>query len=62
MTLRLIATTCTDGDCPKLYRDDTTGDVVVQGYATDTLATPAGEGVLRIPATDWQTLLTQLGQ
>lgn len=62
MTLRLIATTCTDGDCPKLYIDDSTGDVVVQGYLTNDVPTPDGEALMRIPAGDWRTLLTQLGQ
>lgn len=60
MALRLIATTCTDGDCPKLYVDDSTGDVVLQGYLTSGAPTPDGEALMRIPAGDWRTLLGQL--
>jgi len=31
MALEFIGTTSKDGDCPTLYRDTETGDIVVQG-------------------------------
>lgn len=63
MAYRLLAGTCSDGPCPTLYIDDSTGDVLVQGYETTAAppkAVPTGEGVLHIPAADWQKLLAQL--
>ncbi|MEV7501530.1 hypothetical protein ACOZGD_11040 [Streptomyces murinus] len=32
MQLRFIGTTSEDGNCPTLYEDLDTGDIVVQGY------------------------------
>lgn len=64
MALTLIAGSgCDDGTCPTVYQDDTTGDVVVQGYLTDAApALPEGEGAVRIPAPVWKHLLSQLGR
>jgi hypothetical protein len=64
MALRKIAETCDDGDCPTVYEDDLTGDVLVQGYVTTSQrpATPIGEDVVRIPAADWRKLMTQLSR
>ncbi|WP_329176736.1 hypothetical protein [Streptomyces sp. NBC_01477] len=31
--LRMIGTTSEDGNCPTLYEDVDSGDIVVQGYA-----------------------------
>ncbi len=61
MALRLLATTCQDGDCPKLYLDEETGDIVLQGYVTDVPA-PAGEGGVRMSRAEWDTLLAQFGR
>lgn len=32
MTLRFLGTTSENGNCPTLYEDTDTGDIVVQGY------------------------------
>lgn len=61
MGLRRIASTCDDGDCPNIYRDDA-GNVFVQGYSSTAQAVSDGESLVRIPAADWQKLLTQLGR
>lgn len=54
MNLRLLASTCSGGDCPTIYGTDG-DDVLVQGYVVtdpDALAAigaPEGEAVVRIP-------------
>jgi hypothetical protein len=50
----IAATTCENGACPTLYRHRITGDVYVQGYLPD-----GSEGLVRIPPTDWATLIAQ---
>lgn len=62
MALTKIATSCDDGDCPTVYVDDLSGDVLVQGYvSTDQPKDlPVGEDLVRIPAADWKRLLSQL--
>ncbi len=62
-TYRLLAGTCNDGPCPNLWIDDTTGDVLVQGYVTSDRPptdVPTGESVVRIDAAAWQKLLRKL--
>lgn len=64
MSLTVLATNgCDDGPCPTFYK--TTGGVVVRGYTTsDSEHRPPGmpehEGVLFIPDTDWDNLLSEL--
>jgi hypothetical protein len=62
MTYRMLADGCPDGPCPKLRLDETTGDVIVQGYLIDQqpVPAPAGEGFLLIPASYWSLILDQL--
>lgn len=67
MAYSLLAGTCTDGPCPTLYIDDATGDVVVQGYRPRWNLrrlipgrVPLREGLLHIPAKDWEKLTSQL--
>lgn len=63
MTYRLLAESCDNGPCPTFYVDDSTGDVLVQGYTTTDLPPgdmPDGEGVVRIDATAWAKLLSRL--
>ena len=60
---RLLADSgCSGGPCPNVYRDDETGDIIVQGYKTTARpsAAPPDEGFLHIPATAWKTLLANL--
>lgn len=48
MTFRVLADSgCTDGTCPTVWLDETTGDVVVRGYDE---ADPTVERDVRIPA------------
>ncbi|SEE69746.1 hypothetical protein SAMN05216532_8610 [Streptomyces sp. 2231.1] len=44
MQLRFIGTTSENGNCPTLYEDTETGDIVVQGY---TVTDPADIAQLR---------------
>ncbi|MEU0783271.1 hypothetical protein ABZ341_17070 [Streptomyces sp. NPDC006173] len=44
MRLRFIGTTSENGNCPTLYEDTDTGDIVVQGY---TVTNPADIAQLR---------------
>ncbi|MFI5978066.1 hypothetical protein [Streptomyces sp. NPDC051452] len=44
MQLRFIGTTSENGNCPTLYEDLETGDIVVQGY---TVTDPADVAQLR---------------
>ncbi|MGP3987936.1 hypothetical protein [Streptomyces sp. 3N207] len=44
MALEFLGTTSKDGDCPTLYRDTETGDIVVQG---ERLTNPEHLGQLR---------------
>ena len=52
MRLDLLAT-CNAGDCPAVYADDDSADLVVQGYPlNDSVAgvtVPSGESLVRIP-------------
>lgn len=58
---RLASSICDDGDCPTIYKDDLSGDVVVQGYLTDAAPpTPDGEAAVMIPAATWRHLLSQI--
>lgn len=60
MAMRKVAGVCDDGDCPTIYVDEETGDVVVQGALSSAVATPPGEGLVRMSAADWKRLLSQL--
>ena len=53
--LKLIASTCEDGNCPTMWQDTVTGDVVVRGYLPD-----GSETDVRIPSADWAKLRAQL--
>ncbi|MGQ4347523.1 hypothetical protein [Streptomyces sp. SAS_275] len=44
MRLRFIGTTSENGNCPTLYEDTETGDIVVQGY---TVTAPEDTAQLR---------------
>lgn len=62
-TYREFAGSCDEGPCPTFYVDDTTGDVLVQGYMTTDRppgGLPTGEDVVRIDAAAWAKLTTQL--
>jgi hypothetical protein len=47
--MRLIADSCPNGPCPKIY-DMEDGHVAVQGYTDVAVTAPSGESVVRIPA------------
>ncbi|MGW1363505.1 hypothetical protein ACWCQP_39575 [Streptomyces chartreusis] len=56
LRLRMLGTTSDDGKCPTLYEDETTGDIVVQGYTVtdpEDIAQLAnvleGESFVRVP-------------
>lgn len=62
-TYRELAGSCEEGTCPTFHIDDTTGDVLVQGYKTTdrpSSSLPAGEDVVRIDAAAWAKLTAQL--
>ncbi|MEU5024723.1 hypothetical protein [Streptomyces milbemycinicus] len=40
---------CDDDDCPNVYRDETDGDIVVQGHQCEAFQPPAGEALVKIP-------------
>lgn len=51
-----IATTdCEGGSCPTIWHSPASGDYYVQGYLPD-----GTETLVRIPATDWLQLQSQL--
>lgn len=54
---RLLASTCVDGDCPSVWHDEATGDVIVRGPDADD---PTRERDLRYPAATWRALLAAL--
>jgi len=53
----MVAGTCYDGDCPSIFTDDVTGDVIVRGPdATDLTQ----ECDIRFSAATWAHLIAQL--
>lgn len=62
MSWETLSNTCHNGPCPTAHRENTTGDVKVQGYVTtaDELNVPAGEDIVFIPADAWARLLADL--
>lgn len=48
---------CEDGNCPTIWQDTETGDVVVRGYTSQDGSTEAD---VRIPAGDWAFIVSQL--
>ena len=57
MSYRMVAGTCYDGDCPSIFTDDVTGDVIVRGPdATDLTQ----ECDIRFSAATWAHLIAQL--
>lgn len=62
MTYRLLADSgCTDGTCPTIFVDDSTGTVRVRGYDP---ADPRRKREIdvEIPADRWAALLANLGR
>ena len=58
MTNRLLSHSgCTDGSCPTLWVDDTTGVVTVRGYDP---SNPKTELDVVIPAARWAALMANL--
>jgi hypothetical protein len=59
MAMRLLATDCIDGDCPSIWSDDDTNDVIVRGPSADD---PTVEVDVRYPRAQWERFMRQLGQ
>ena len=57
MAWELMASTCMDGDCPKIHRNVETGAVRLRGADP---ADPTQERDIEISGGDWRTLLAQL--
>lgn len=56
-----LANSCSGGPCPTFHVDETSHDVLVQGYlAGNPIPLPAGEDVVHIPADAWRRLLADL--
>ena len=59
-----IASSCTSGDCPTVYRTDR-GTLIVQGYDVDAgsagVALPQGENLVEIPVELLASALEQVG-
>jgi hypothetical protein len=61
--MRLLATSCDDGNCPKVFETDS-GDLVIQGYTLSPAELgdlPAGESRVQIPRAVFVDLMTKLG-
>jgi hypothetical protein len=62
MRIRFIGGSTGQGGSPRLYRDDTSGDFIVQGYLVtdpsdlDQMKIPDGETVVRVPASLFEFL------
>lgn len=56
MTIEFVGGSTGQGGSPRLYRDEDSGDFIVQGYTIDDpsdldqMKIPAGETVVRVPA------------
>lgn len=59
MAMRLLATDCLDGDCPSIWEDTDTGDVIVRGPRSDDASV---EVDVRYPRDQWDRFMRQLGQ
>jgi hypothetical protein len=46
--LTVLHSLCGAGSCPTIYVDETSDDVIVQGYL-EPIETPSGEAAVRIP-------------
>lgn len=55
--LILLASDCPDGDCPSIWTDPDTGDVIVRGPED---SDPSRERDVRFTAATWRSLLGQL--
>lgn len=56
-----LANSCSGGPCPTIHVEETSRDVLVQGYLTSTpIPVPTGEDVVHIPADAWRRLLADL--
>lgn len=56
-----VSNSCSGGPCPTIHADETTNDVLVQGYLTNApIPVPQGEDVVHIPADAWRRLLADL--
>lgn len=59
--IETLGESCHEGPCPTFYRDDTTGQVIVQGYVTSLPGpVPHGEDVVAVPGDKWARLLADL--
>jgi|GEM_PF-2354243 len=47
--MRVIADTCPDGPCPKIFELES-GEIAVQGYDDARRVVPGGQSLVRIPA------------
>lgn len=59
LDLELLASTCDDGDCPKLQRDPANGDYLVRGRTGP--APDAPEVDIRMRPDQWETLIARYG-
>jgi len=59
VAMRLLASDCLDGDCPSIWTDEDTGDVIVRGPVADD---PTREIDVRYPRAQWDRFMGQLGQ
>ncbi len=55
--LILLASTCPDGDCPSIWTDPETGDVIVRGPDDQDVTR---ERDVRFTKATWQSMLRQL--
>jgi hypothetical protein len=49
IAMQVIAGSCPNGQCPAVF-DLGTGDLLIQGYVSTDVTTPADESVVRVPA------------
>jgi len=62
MSYTKLAGVCDEGDCPTIHRDDTTGDILIQGYVGAGPTVPHGEGTVRMTRAQLDDLIAQLAR